>query len=61
MRKLHCRDVGFDCPYVVEAETDEEVLAQAARHAAEAHGVVVTEKVAAQVRGLIHDSADAQA
>ncbi len=61
MRKIRCRDVGFDCPHEVEAENDEQVLAQVAKHAAEVHGVVVTEDMATQVRTLIRDSDDAQA
>ena len=38
MFELHCKDVGFDCPGVVRGATKEEVLKQAAAHAAEAHG-----------------------
>ncbi|CAN5741875.1 hypothetical protein BH20CHL3_BH20CHL3_08440 [soil metagenome] len=38
-KELHCRDVGPDCDAVVEAESDEEVLAQVAAHAKDAHGM----------------------
>ena len=36
---IHCRDVGFDCEGVVRADSDEEVIALAAQHAADVHGV----------------------
>lgn len=56
MKKLPCRDAGFDCTHVVEAETEEQVLAAVAKHAAEVHGVQVTPEMAAKVRTLIRDS-----
>jgi predicted small metal-binding protein len=39
MKELRCRDVGFDCGAVVRAETEEEVLRQAAEHAGTTHGL----------------------
>lgn len=36
---LACRDTGMtDCPFVARAESEEEVLAQAAKHGKEVHG-----------------------
>ena len=55
MRKLRCRDVGFDCDAEVRAQTDEEVLQQAAEHAQEAHKVTVTPEMANQIKTLIRD------
>ena len=55
MKKLQCCDLGFDCPGVVRANTEEEVLAQAAQHALEVHGVTVTTEMAAQIKTLIKD------
>ena len=55
MFELHCKDVGFDCPGVVHGATKEEVLKQAAVHAAEAHGTQVTPELAAKVTALIRD------
>ncbi len=49
MKTLKCSDVGFDCAAVVTAETVEEVLAQAAAHAQEVHGVAVTAEMAAEI------------
>jgi predicted small metal-binding protein len=54
MKTLHCRDAGFDCEAVVRANTDEEVLAQAAQ---QVHGVTVTPELAATIKTLIHDEA----
>ena len=54
MYELRCKDVGFDCPGVVRGATKDEVLKQAAAHAADVHGTVVTPELAAKVSALIH-------
>ena len=59
MKKLNCCDAGFDCPAVVLAESEEEVLKQAAQHALEVHGVTVTPEMAAQIKTLITDEVEA--
>lgn len=33
-----CKDVGVDCPYVARGETEEELMADIAKHAKEVHG-----------------------
>jgi len=33
-----CQDVGVSCPFVAKGETIDEVMAQANKHAKEAHG-----------------------
>jgi len=55
MKTLKCSDVGFDCAAVVTAETVEEVLAQAAAHAKEVHGVTVTPEMAEEIAEKITD------
>jgi len=55
MKVLHCRDAGFDCEHVVRAESEEEVLRQAAEHAQAVHGVEVTPELAEQVKRLIRE------
>ena len=55
MLVLRCRDVGFDCQAVVRGATQEEVLRQAAEHAAKVHGVQVTPEVAEAVAKAIHE------
>jgi predicted small metal-binding protein len=55
MKTLHCSDAGFDCKGIISADTDEEVLAQAAEHALSAHGVSVTPELAEQLKTLIRE------
>ncbi len=56
MKTLRCRDVGFDCAAVIRAETEEEILRQAAEHARTAHNVsAISEKTATKIRALIRD------
>lgn len=55
MKTLKCRDAGFDCEGVIKANTEEEVLQQAGKHAQEVHGVNVTPELAEQLRTLIQD------
>jgi predicted small metal-binding protein len=56
MKTLLCRDVGFDCDAKVQANTDEEVMAQVADHARHVHGVSVTPEMAEGIKTLIKDS-----
>ncbi len=55
MKTLRCRDLGFDCDQEIRAETEDEVLRQAAAHARSQHNVEVTPELAAQVKTLIRD------
>jgi predicted small metal-binding protein len=55
MKILHCRDAGFDCEGVIRANSEEEVLNLAAKHAQEVHGVSVTPEMAKQLKMLIRD------
>ncbi len=61
MKELNCRHVGFDCDGVVTGETDEDVLAQAAEHAKEVHGLsddqVDDPRFGSRVREQIHEKA----
>ena len=58
MKTLRCRELGFNCAHVIQAESEEEVVAQAAQHAAEVHHFTVTDEVEGQVRTIIRDSRD---
>lgn len=53
MKILYCRDAGFDCNAVVRAETENEVLNQAAEHARDVHGVNPTPELAEDLSLLI--------
>lgn len=55
MKTLHCSDAGFECSAVIQANTEEEILQQAAEHARTAHNVEVTPQMAAQITTLIKD------
>ncbi|MDQ4146075.1 MAG: DUF1059 domain-containing protein [Actinomycetota bacterium] len=57
MRELHCADAGLDCEGVIKAESDDEVMQQAAAHAASEHPeLTLDEPTQAKLRSLIHDS-----
>ena len=58
MKTLHCSDAGFDCKEIIRANTEEEILNQAAAHAREAHGVEVTPELAGYLKKLIKEEAD---
>jgi predicted small metal-binding protein len=36
---LICRETGLDCDYVIEGETEEEILTKGAEHAIKVHGL----------------------
>jgi predicted small metal-binding protein len=38
MLNVNCREVGFDCDYVVKGETEEELMKDARQHAVRDHG-----------------------
>ena len=59
MFELRCKDVGFDCPGVVRGATKEDVLKQAAAHAAQAHDTTVTPALAEKVSAVIREREDA--
>jgi predicted small metal-binding protein len=55
MKVLRCRDAGFDCDHEVRAESEEELLQQAAEHAQTVHHVEVTPELVEQVKSLIRE------
>ena len=57
MKKFACGDVVAGCDGVVTGETDDDVLAAAAGHAAAAHGMTeVPDDVVAAIRAGITDA-----
>ena len=53
---LNCRDLGFDCDGVCRADTEEEILQQAAAHAKSVHNLnELTAEVIEKARAVIHD------
>jgi predicted small metal-binding protein len=56
MKFLRCRDAGFDCDAVIRAETEEDVLRQAAEHARTVHNLSeVSKQAVVKIRSLISD------
>ena len=56
MKTLHCADAGFACAAVIHAETEEEILTQAAEHAQTVHGTAVTPEMVEQIKTLIKEN-----
>ncbi len=55
MKRLRCHDAGFNCDHEIQAETDEEILTEAAKHVQKVHGLQVTPELVEQVKGLIQE------
>jgi predicted small metal-binding protein len=57
MKQFACGTLMDGCDGVVQGETEDEVLAAAATHAAEAHGITdVTDELASAIRAGITDA-----
>ncbi len=53
---LRCRDVGIDCDFEARGESVEEIMAHAAKHAKEDHGMDdIPPEVVEKVKEAIHD------
>ncbi len=53
---LKCSDVGFECDGVIRADTEEQVMQQAAEHAKTVHDVQeLTAEIVQKVRAAIED------
>ena len=55
MKTLACGDLAPGCQVVLAAETEEEILQLAAKHAAEDHGLTVDDDLVAAVKSAIRD------
>ena len=52
-----CRDVGVDCDWKTSGATEDEVMANIGKHAAERHSdIELTPELMAAVRGVIKDA-----
>ena len=56
MKVLRCRDVGFECEGEIHAESDDEILRQAAEHVQTVHNLTVTPEMVADIRTKIRDA-----
>jgi predicted small metal-binding protein len=55
---LRCRDLGMNCPKVIRAENEEELLKLAAEHAEKDHGIsaaMIPPSILAMVKASIRD------
>lgn len=52
-KTLACADLVPGCPQVITAPTEDEVVAEAGRHAEEEHGMKITPELVEQVRAHI--------
>lgn len=55
--QLVCKDLGVDCDFIARGETIEDLMAQAGRHAKEAHGYTDAQlqdpKMAEQLKAIV--------
>lgn len=57
---LRCNDLMPGCPFEARGASEEEVLGQAAEHAATAHNITeISDELVSKVRGAIHDEEQA--
>jgi predicted small metal-binding protein len=56
-KELKCADVGFDCDARFEAESEDEIMAQAAEHGRSVHGMSDSDlqQNESAIRGAIRD------
>jgi Predicted small metal-binding protein len=55
-----CNDLTPGCPFEARGASEEEVLGQAAEHAATAHNITeISDELVSKVRGAIHDEEQA--
>jgi len=55
MKSIQCSDLGFNCGYQVERETEDDLLQQVAEHAAAAHQLTITPELVTQVKQRIRE------
>ena len=59
MKSLSCREAGFDCDHVVQAENDYEIFREGENHVFNAHGMKKEDFIPAfneKMRSLIRES-----
>jgi predicted small metal-binding protein len=55
-KEMRCRDIGFDCPGVIKADTEAEVMTQAAAHAKTVHHIdALDDEMKRKMRLAIHE------
>ena len=55
-KMVKCRDIGFDCEGVIQAETEEELMQLVAEHAGTVHDMEsIPEEVVQKVKAVIQE------
>jgi predicted small metal-binding protein len=56
-KELRCADAGFDCDATFQADSEEEIMSQAAEHARTVHGMSDSDlqQNETAIRGVIRD------
>ena len=47
-KHFHCKDVGYDCNWELQGESEDEMLPKIEKHAAEAHNLIHFKEEAVQ-------------
>lgn len=58
MKSLSCRDTGFDCDYVMQADNDYEIFKKSENHVFNAHGIKMEDFIPTfneKIRSLIKE------
>jgi predicted small metal-binding protein len=55
MKTLACKDTGTQCDWVGRAETEQDLLKQAAQHVKEVHKMDITPEMEQMARKVIRD------
>jgi len=59
MRTLSCREAGYDCDYIVEGNTEDEILSKGKEHAMAEHGMKesdFTPEIQDKLKSMIHNN-----
>lgn len=56
MKKFKCSDLGIDCKWEIQHESEQEILRQAEQHGREKHGLLqINDKLRNKIRSKILD------
>ena len=55
MKRVACRNIGLDCDYIIEGDTEEELTENALKHAWESHAIKADE-MTSEMKAKIKDN-----
>ena len=57
--RVECKNLGFDCPGIVQSKSEQELLKLVADHARQAHGIdTITDELLNKVKSVIETTED---